>query len=208
MSKIIVVIDDDRTIQATLSAVLTRHGYAVRVGQNAAQGRKRVAEAKPDLLLLDLGLPDADGLDVLRELKAAYPELPVIVLSAHDSLANAIESIKLGAFHFLSKPYVVEELVSLCTRALDHQTLARETAKLRGEKEALQKQLREAEAQLGPVAISRMSTSATRSNHSEALRRSWCTTTISLPAARRAESTAKICSWERASTPAIGSSRK
>ena len=155
MSKTIVVIDDDRTIQATLSAVLTRHGYAVRVGQNAAQGRKRVAEAKPDLLLLDLGLPDADGLEVLRELKAAYPELPVIVLSAHDSLANAIESIKLGAFHFLSKPYVVEELVSLCTRALDHQTLARETAQLRGEKAALQKQLREAEAQLGPVAISR-----------------------------------------------------
>jgi DNA-binding NtrC family response regulator len=155
MSNTIIVIDDDRTIQATLSAVLTRHGYDVRVGQNAAQGRKRVAEAKPDLVLLDLGLPDADGLDVLRELKAAHPEVPVIVLSAHDSLANAIESIKLGAFHFLSKPYAVEELVSLCTRALDHQTLAREAAKLRAEKDELHARLREAEAQLGPVALSR-----------------------------------------------------
>ncbi len=155
MSNTIVIIDDDRTIQATLSAVLTRHGYDVRVGQNAAQGRKRIAEAKPDLVLLDLGLPDADGLDVLRELKAAHPELPVIVLSAHDSLANAIESIKLGAFHFLSKPYAAEELVSLCTRALDHQTLARETAKLRAEKDALHARLRVAEEQLGPVAISR-----------------------------------------------------
>jgi DNA-binding NtrC family response regulator len=153
--KTIVVIDDDRTIQATLSAILPRHGYDVRVGPNASQGRKKVAEVKPDLVLLDLGLPDADGLDVLRELKAEHPELPVIVLTAHDSLANAIESIKQGAFHFLAKPYAVEELLSLCTRALDQQALAREAAKLREEKEDLQKRLRAAEEQLGPVAISR-----------------------------------------------------
>ena len=133
MQKTIVVIDDDRTIQATLSAVLPRHGYDVRVGPNASQGKKRVAEVKPDLVLLDLGLPDADGLDVLRELKAEHPDLPVIVLTANDSLANAIESIKQGAFHFLSKPYAIEELLSLCTRALDQQALAREAAKLREE---------------------------------------------------------------------------
>ncbi|KAB2642039.1 MAG: sigma-54-dependent Fis family transcriptional regulator, partial [Verrucomicrobia bacterium] len=160
MQKTIVVIDDDRTIQATLSAVLPRHGYDVRVGPNASQGKKRVAEVKPDLVLLDLGLldlglPDADGLDVLRELKAEHPDLPVIVLTANDSLANAIESIKQGAFHFLSKPYAIEELLSLCTRALDQQALAREAAKLREEKEVLQRKLRAAEEQLGPVAISR-----------------------------------------------------
>ena len=101
MQKTIVVIDDDRTIQATLSAVLPRHGYEVRVGPNASLGRKKITEEKPDLVLLDLGLPDADGLDVLRELKTEHPDLPVIVLTANDSLANAIESIKLGAFHFL-----------------------------------------------------------------------------------------------------------
>ena len=155
MQKTIVVIDDDRTIQATLSAVLPRHGYDVRIGPNASQGRKKVAEVKPDLVLLDLGLPDADGLDLLRELKADHPDLPVFVLTANDSLANAIESIKQGAFHFLSKPYAIEELLSLCTRALDQQALARETATLREEKEVLQKRLRAAEEQLGPVAISR-----------------------------------------------------
>ena len=155
MPKTIVLIDDDRTVQATLSAVLARHGYEVRVGPNASQGRKRISEAKPDLVLLDLGLPDADGLDVLRDLKAEHPELPVIVLTANDSLANAIESIKQGAFHFLSKPYAIEELLSLCTRALDQQELAREAVKLRGEKEVLQKRLSAAEEQLGPVAISR-----------------------------------------------------
>jgi DNA-binding NtrC family response regulator len=155
MPKTIVVIDDDRTIQATLSAVLPRHGYEVRIGPNASQGRKKVAEVKPDLVLLDLGLPDADGLDVLRDLKTDHPELPVIVLTAHDSLANAIESIKQGAFHFLSKPYAIEELLSLCTRALDQQALTREAATLREEKVVLQKRLSAAEEQLGPVAISR-----------------------------------------------------
>jgi DNA-binding response OmpR family regulator len=67
-NRTIVVIDDERTIQATLSAVLQRHGYTVEIGPNAAQGKRKVAEVKPDLVLLDLGLPDADGIDVLREL--------------------------------------------------------------------------------------------------------------------------------------------
>ena len=155
MQKTIVVIDDDRTIQATLSAVLPRHGYDVSVGPSAAQGLKKIAEVKPDLVLLDLALPDADGLDVLRDLKAEHPEMPVIVLTANDSLANAIESIKQGAFHFLAKPYAIEELLSLCARALDQQALTREAVTLRAEKEVLQKQLRAAEEKLRPVAISR-----------------------------------------------------
>ena len=154
-NKTIIVIDDDRTIQATLSAVLQRHGYTVALGPTAAQARKKLAEVKADLVLLDLGLPDADGIDLLREVKAAHPQLPVIVLTAHDSLANAIESIKLGAFHFLPKPYAVEELLALCTRALEQEALVREAANLREEKEVLTQRLRAAEEQLAPVVISR-----------------------------------------------------
>src|SRR5215217_2586307 len=93
--KTIVIIDDERTIQATLSSVLQRHGYEAHIGPTAAQGKKKVEEIRPDLVLLDLGLPDADGLDVLRELKASHPDVPIMILTAHDSLANAIESIKL-----------------------------------------------------------------------------------------------------------------
>lgn len=153
--KTIVVIDDERTIQATLSAILERNGYTVHVGPNAAQGRRKVEEVKPDLVLLDLGLPDAAGLDVLRELKAAQPALPVMILTAHDTIANAIESIKLGAFHFLSKPYAAEELLSLCSRALEQRALVEQTEALKQEKAVLQKRLRAAEEQLAPVATSR-----------------------------------------------------
>ena len=153
--KTIVLIDDERTIQATLTAVLQRRGFAVHVAATAAQGMKKIAEIKPDLVLLDLGLPDADGLGVLREIKASQPDLPVMILTAHDSLANAIESIKIGAFHFLAKPYAIEELQSLCTRALEQRDLAKEARSLRAEREQLQNRLRMAEEQLGPVAISR-----------------------------------------------------
>lgn len=153
--KIIVVIDDERTVQATLSAVLERNGYKVHIGPNASQGIKKVQEVRPDLVLLDLGLPDAGGLDVLRELRTANPALPVMILTAHDSISNAIESIKLGAFHFLSKPYAAEELLSLCQRALEQSDLVRETESLKREKQQLQERLRVAEEQLRPVAISR-----------------------------------------------------
>lgn len=154
-SKTVVVIDDERTLRATLTAVLERNGYCVHVGPNASLGRKKIEENKPDLVLLDLGLPDADGLDVLRQLKADYPTLPVMILTAHDSIANAIESIKLGAFHFLSKPYAAEELLSLCARAIEQRDLVRRTERLEREKEQLQERLRVAEEQLRPVAISR-----------------------------------------------------
>ncbi len=154
-SQMIVVIDDERTVQATVTAVLQRHGFAVETALNAAQGRRKVAEIKPDLVLLDLGLPDGDGLEVLKELKSAHPGLPVMILTANDSLANAIESIKLGAFHFLPKPYAVEELVSLCRRALEQQVLVERNVVLEKEKAQLQVKLAAAEEQLAPVAISR-----------------------------------------------------
>ena len=90
-----------------------------------------------------------------KELKSGHPELPVMILTAHDSLANAIESIKLGAFHFLPKPYAVEELISLCHRALEQQALVEKTIVLEKEKAQLQVRLRAAEEQLEPVALSR-----------------------------------------------------
>ncbi len=153
--KTVVIIDDERAIQATLSAVLQRHGYTVHIGPNASQGKKKIEETTPDLVLLDLGLPDADGIEVLREIKAAQPALPVMILTAHDTLANAIESIKLGAFHFLSKPYAAEELLSLCARALEQRALVRQAEALQQANEQLAKRLTAAEEQLRPVAISR-----------------------------------------------------
>jgi len=155
MAKTVVIIDDEKSVQATLAAILTRNGFEVHFGPNASQGRKKVEELKPDLVLLDLGLPDAEGFDVLRHIKAEFPAMPVIILTAHDTISNAIESIKLGAFHFLSKPYAAEELLSLCARAFEQRDLVRQTEVLIEEKEHLKKRLRTAEDKLRPVSVSR-----------------------------------------------------
>lgn len=151
----VVVVDDERPILLTLEALLTRHGYEPQLAHTAAAGTALVRKLKPDLVLLDLGLPDADGLDVLREIKAEFPQMPVIILTANDSLSNAIDSIKQGAFHFISKPYAVEELLNLITRAIQQRQLVRETETLHEEKQQLSRRLEKAERQLAPVIKSR-----------------------------------------------------
>jgi DNA-binding NtrC family response regulator len=148
---LIAIIDDERNIQATLIAILDRRGYATTSAYTAKQGLQVIAEEKPEVVLMDLGLPDSEGLNLLREVRQAHPGLPVIVITANDSLNNAIASIKEGAFHFISKPYVPEELLSLVAKALEQKGLRQETLQLREETERLKKRVQRAEAQLQPV---------------------------------------------------------
>ncbi|MEI8233056.1 MAG: sigma-54 dependent transcriptional regulator [Verrucomicrobiota bacterium] len=146
----ILVIDDDRAIQATLSAWLERHGFRVSAASTAAGGLAALAREEPGVVLLDLGLPDAGGLETLAEIHARQPQAAVIIVTAQDSLDNAIESIKRGAFHFISKPYVPEELLSLVRRAAEKRELVRETAHLRTRAELLSRRLEAAQQQLAP----------------------------------------------------------
>ncbi len=152
-SRKVLVIDDERPILMTLEALLSRHHYSVEVARTAAQGLElAIRDAdRPDLILLDLGLPDASGLEVLTKVKQAAPHTQIIVLTGDTTLSNAIESIKLGAFHFIGKPHVPEELLSLMQRAFEQQELTRETAILREETKELKARLSKAEARLAPV---------------------------------------------------------
>src|SRR6478736_7304755 len=147
----ILIIDDERPVLMTLEALLKRRGYEVDTAPTAAQGLKALKSKSPNLVLLDLRLPDADGLEMLDRIKNELPEVPVIILTAHDSLHNAIESIKRGAFHFISKPYAPEELLSLVEKALEKQFLLRETQALREKAEQLEKRLELAETRLATV---------------------------------------------------------
>jgi len=135
----------------TLEALLKRHGYQVETAPTAAQGLKVLKSKSPTLVLLDLRLPDADGLEMLERIKSELPKVQVIILTAHDSLHNAIESIKRGAYHFISKPYAPEELLSLVEKALEKQFLLRETEELRVKTEQLEKRLEIAEARPTPI---------------------------------------------------------
>ncbi len=147
----ILIIDDERPILLTLEALLRRHAYQVDTAPTASQGLKLLKTKSPSLVLLDLQLPDAEGLQTLDSIKSDSPGMPVIILTAHDTLHNAIESIKRGAYHFISKPYAPEELLSLIEKALEKQSLLRETEKLRQKTEQLEKRLEIAETRLTPI---------------------------------------------------------
>jgi DNA-binding NtrC family response regulator len=151
----ILIVDDERPILLTLEALLGRRGYQVETAATASLGLKLLKTKSPALVLLDLQLPDAEGLQMLDQIKTEFPNVQVIILTAHDSLSNAIESIKRGAFHFISKPYAPEELLSLVDKALEKQSLLRETAELREKTVQLERRLEIAETRLGPVFTSK-----------------------------------------------------
>src|SRR5438309_3931042 len=147
----VLIIDDERPVLMTLEALLKRHGYQVETAPTATQGLKVLKSKSPTLVLLDLRLPDADGFEMLEHIKSKLPKVQVIILTAHDSLHNAIESIKRGAYHFISKPYAPEELLSLVEKALEKQFLLREAEELRVKTEQLEKRLEIAEARPTPI---------------------------------------------------------
>jgi DNA-binding NtrC family response regulator len=147
----ILIIDDERPILLTLEALLGRHGYRTETATTATLGLRAMKTNPAALVLLDLQLPDADGLETLDRLKKDFADSQVIILTAHDSLNNAIESIKRGAFHFISKPYAPEELLSLAEQALEKRSLLQETQALREKAEQLEKRLELAETRLAPV---------------------------------------------------------
>lgn len=152
----ILVVDDERPILMTLEALLQRHGYTIETAATAAHGLRSLRSTPPAVVLLDLQLPDAEGLEMLDQIKREHPETQVIILTAHDSLSNAIESIKRGAYHFISKPYAPEELLSLIEKAIETQSLLRETQELRQKTQQLEKRLEIAETRSAPVFTSKV----------------------------------------------------
>ena len=102
--KSILIIDDDALIRKTLSAHLTRQGFDVQTAEDGESGLKAHAEACPDLVLLDMRLPDIDGLDVLRRIRERGSRSAVVIMTAYDDMKTTVEAIKLGAFEYLVKP--------------------------------------------------------------------------------------------------------
>src|SRR2546421_4525430 len=151
----ILIIDDERPILLTLEALLGRHGYQPEAAATASYGLRRLKETSPAVVLLDLQLPDADGLEMLAQIKEGFSDTQVIILTAHDSLNNAIESIKRGAYHFISKPYAPEELLSLVEKALEKESLLRERDELRQMTRQLEKRLELVQTRLTPVFASK-----------------------------------------------------
>jgi two-component system response regulator PilR (NtrC family) len=128
----ILVIDDEPVVVDVLDTVLGADGHAVEIGTDAAACRRMVeSETAWDLLLLDVMLPDADGLKVLEWVREIRPELAVVMITAFGSIASAVAAMKSGAFHYLTKPFNNDEVRLLASRAVQTTRLRRENRELR-----------------------------------------------------------------------------
>ncbi len=121
MSPTILVIDDEPPIRKLLRMGLATQGYAIVEAPDARSALELLARQRVDLVLLDLGLPDMRGHDLLRAIRAAHPDLPVVVLSSRDDEAGKVEALDLGADDYVTKPFGMAELLARLRTALRHQ---------------------------------------------------------------------------------------
>ncbi len=124
------VIDDEKNIRRSLRMVLEPAGYEVWEAEDGAQALERVAGEKTDAVLLDLRLPDTDGITLLDELKSRTPGLPVVIISGHGTLQHAVEAVKKGAYDFLEKPLDKDRILVTLKNALEVSGLRRQLSKL------------------------------------------------------------------------------
>ena len=129
----ILVIDDDKAMRDACFQILHRQGYQVELAAGARQGLTLLERSSFDAILLDLVMPDMDGLEALKKIKALDPEVEVIIITGYGTIQSAVETIKAGAFHFLSKPFVPDDLRNLVNRALEKRRLDLENIYLRQE---------------------------------------------------------------------------
>ncbi|HXC76996.1 MAG TPA: sigma-54 dependent transcriptional regulator [Candidatus Acidoferrum sp.] len=129
----ILVVDDEADIRGLLKEILSEEGYEVDVAANAAQARASRARQNPDLVLLDIWMPDVDGITLLREWSAASADgCPVVMMSGHGTVETAVEATRLGAFDFVEKPLSLAKLLRTVERALDAGRRHRQSGKLLG----------------------------------------------------------------------------
>jgi DNA-binding NtrC family response regulator len=118
---IILVVDDEVGIRELLSEILIDEGYDVRLAEHATAARRVRGELRPDLVLLDIWMPDMDGISLLKEWHAAgHLNMPVVMMSGHGTIDTAVEATRFGAFDFLEKPIGLQKLLTTVQKALKH----------------------------------------------------------------------------------------
>ncbi|HEY0270856.1 MAG TPA: sigma-54 dependent transcriptional regulator [Sphingomonas sp.] len=131
----VLVVDDERDIRELVAGVLDDEGYGTRTAADSDSALAAIRERRPSLVLLDVWLQGSrlDGLDLLDEIKARDPSIPVLVISGHGNLDTAVAAIRRGAVDFIEKPFEAERLLLLVARATETERLKRENASLRAQ---------------------------------------------------------------------------
>jgi len=127
----VLVVDDEKLIRLWLEAHVADAGHEVVLADTLSAARRSFESTPPDAVLLDLRLPDGDGMDLLREFLEADPDLVAIILSAHGDIGTAVAAVKAGAYHFLEKPPKLEDVLVTLEKGLETRVLRRTVSGLR-----------------------------------------------------------------------------
>ncbi len=131
MSRAVLVVDDEASIRQSLLGALKDEGYKVRAASGGTECLELLRQDRPDVVLLDIWMPEMDGLETLKRIKAEWPDLVVIMMSGHGTIETAVRATKLGALDFIEKPLSLERLLVVLQNAGSVQDLTRENQALR-----------------------------------------------------------------------------
>ncbi len=129
----VVVIDDEENICRSCAEILRDDGYEAKVFTRASEGLRQLREENVDLVLLDLKMPEIDGIEVLKEIKELYPDTLVVIITGYATVETAVASMRFGAFDYVPKPFTPDELSMAVKRAFEHKRLLEENKYLREE---------------------------------------------------------------------------
>jgi len=127
----ILVIDDEQVILTNCAKILSQAGYSVETAASAGEGLRQLKEHAFDLLLVDLKLPDASGLEVIKAAKVMHPDIMPIMITGYANVATAVEAMKIGAYDYMAKPFTKDELLIAVGKALEKLQLITENRSLR-----------------------------------------------------------------------------
>lgn len=127
----ILVVDDEEGILETLTGILEDEGYEVSTASSGKDALDQFTETSPDIILLDVWMPDMDGIETLKQIREKDSNACIIMISGHSNIDTAVYAIKLGAYDFLEKPLSLEKVLILIRRALEKQNLEKENVELR-----------------------------------------------------------------------------
>ncbi|MCI2393205.1 sigma-54 dependent transcriptional regulator [Aliiroseovarius sediminis] len=129
----ILIVDDERDIRELISDILEDEGFSTRLAGTSDEAVAAVKDALPSLMILDIWLKDSamDGIDILKMVKREHPEVPVVIISGHGNIEIAVAAIKQGAYDFIEKPFNIDQLMVVITRAMETSRLRRENTELK-----------------------------------------------------------------------------
>jgi two-component system nitrogen regulation response regulator NtrX len=129
----ILIVDDERDIRELISDILTDEGFNTRTAANSDECIDQINQEPPALMILDIWLKDSrmDGIDILKQVKRNNPDIPVVIISGHGNIEIAVAAIKQGAYDFIEKPFNIDQLMVVITRAMETSRLRREVSTLK-----------------------------------------------------------------------------